>query len=82
MFLGIEEFCRKPPKGLSGKRLGLLANQSSTDCSFTHSRDRLMAAFPGRLVRLFSPQHGFFCEKQDNMIESDHAVDAATGLPV
>lgn len=82
MFLGIEELCRRPPQSLAGKRLGLLANQSSTDRDFVHSRDRLMAAFPGQLLRLFSPQHGFFCEKQDNMIESDHAVDAVTGLPV
>jgi uncharacterized protein YbbC (DUF1343 family) len=31
---------------------------------------------------LFGPQHGARGEKQDNMIESAHYVDARTGLPV
>ncbi|MCG6894405.1 MAG: DUF1343 domain-containing protein, partial [Desulfobacteraceae bacterium] len=39
-------------------------------------------ALPGALRSLFSPQHGFFGEKQDNMIESDHGVDPLLGLPV
>lgn len=79
---GIEEVsCSKHPI-LAGRRLGLLANQASTDCSFVHSRDLLIRAYPGQLTCLFSPQHGFFCEKQDNMIESDHGIDAVTGLPV
>jgi uncharacterized protein YbbC (DUF1343 family) len=30
----------------------------------------------------FSPQHGFFAEKQDNMIESGDLIDPALGLPV
>ncbi len=41
-----------------------------------------MQAFPGQLTCLFSPQHGFFSEKQDNMIESAHTTDHVTGLPV
>lgn len=79
---GIEEVCRVSHPLLAGKRLGLLANQASTDRSFAHSRDLLSRAYPGQLTCLFSPQHGFFCEKQDNMIESDHGVDGVTGLPV
>lgn len=82
LHLGIDELCRSKPEYLRGKRLGLLANQSSTDRFYTHSRDRILESFPGQLVSLFSPQHGFFSEKQDNMIESDHGLDAATGLPV
>ena len=80
--LGLESLCQNPPAALAGKRLGLLSNQSSTDRHLVHARDRIRAAFPGQLVCLFSPQHGFFCEKQDNMIESAHATDAVTGLPV
>jgi uncharacterized protein YbbC (DUF1343 family) len=38
--------------------------------------------FPGQLCALYSPQHGFHAEKQDNMIESDHMTDPASGLPV
>lgn len=80
--IGIEEVCRNTHPLLVGKRLGLLVNQASTDSRFVHSRDLLSAVYPGQLTCLFSPQHGFFSEKQDNMIESDHGIDAATGLPV
>lgn len=67
---------------LKGKRLGLLSNQASTDCKLRHSRDILLAHSGSQLTCLFSPQHGFFSEKQDNMIESDHAKDPVSGLPV
>jgi len=80
--LGIEELIAAPPRSFVGKRLALLCNQAATDSCFRHSRDLLLKAFPGQLVCLFSPQHGFFSEKQDNMIESGHGRDAATGLPV
>ena len=80
--LGIEELLAAPPAWLGNKRLGLLCNQASTDRHFTHSRDLLHRAFGERLTCLFTPQHGFFCEKQDNMIESGHITDRITGLPV
>ncbi len=51
------------------------------DNNFQHSRDRIQMALPGSLACLFSPQHGFFAEKQDNMIESDHQNDGS-GIPV
>ncbi|MCW5208852.1 DUF1343 domain-containing protein, partial [Desulfobulbus sp. US1] len=80
--IGIEHLIANPPASFAGKRLALLCNQASTDRHFRHSRDLIMQAFPGQLTCLFSPQHGFFSEKQDNMIESDHATDAASGLPL
>jgi uncharacterized protein YbbC (DUF1343 family) len=80
--IGIEQLLAAPPPFLAGQRLALLCNQASTDRHFRHSRDLIMQAFPDQLVRLFSPQHGFFSEKQDNMIESGHSTDAASGLPV
>lgn len=67
---------------LKGRRLGLLCNQASTDHFFRHSRDLLLEHFPGQLKCLFSPQHGFFSARQDNMVESEHSVDPAGGLPV
>lgn len=79
--LGVEEFVEAPPHWLQGKRLGLLCNQASVDHRFRHSRDLLDLAFPGQLRCLFSPQHGFFAEKQDNMIESGHDRDKS-GRPV
>jgi len=79
---GIEQLLSSPPKWLSGCRLGLLCNQASTDSRLQHSRDLINEMFPGQLTCLFSPQHGFFSEKQDNMIESGHALDPETALPL
>jgi uncharacterized protein YbbC (DUF1343 family) len=67
---------------ITGKRLGLLCNQASTDSTLRHSRDVLLELYGDQLTCLFSPQHGFFSEKQDNMIESDHCKDPVSGLPV
>jgi uncharacterized protein YbbC (DUF1343 family) len=80
--LGIEQLILSPPPWLSGNRLGLLCNQASTGSKLIHSRDLISNTFPGQLTCLFTPQHGFFSEKQDNMIESAHAYDSSTGLPV
>jgi len=67
---------------LEGKRLGLLSNQASTDRHLIHARVLLQEKYGAHLTCLFSPQHGFFCEKQDNMIESGHDTDRLTGLPL
>ncbi|MBC8207820.1 MAG: DUF1343 domain-containing protein [Desulfobulbaceae bacterium] len=79
---GLEQLLHKTQPQLAGKRLGLLCNQASTDRHLRHARD-LIAAHPDlNLTCLFSPQHGFFSEKQDNMIESGHGCDPVTGLPL
>ena len=80
--LGLERLIADPPGWLANKRLGLLCNQASTDSRFHHTRDLIHQTFPGKLACLLSPQHGFFSEKQDNMVESEHAVDPITGLPI
>ncbi len=80
--LGIEELLKNKSKILVGKRIGLLCNQASTDRNFIHTRDLLAAAYPGQLSCILSPQHGFFAEKQDNMVESGHGKDMVTGIPV
>ncbi len=80
--IGLEQLALDPPGNLKGKRIALLCNQASTDRQLVHSRDIVARVFPGQLVCLFSPQHGFFCEKQDNMVESGHARDPVTGMPV
>lgn len=79
---GIELLGRGEHRVLAGKRLGLLVNQASTDRNFVHDREIVGAVYPGQLQCLFSPQHGFFSEKQDNMIESAHGTDPVSGLPV
>lgn len=80
--VGVEQLKAAPPPWLAGKKLALLCNQASTDRNFRHSREIIEQVFPGRLACLFSPQHGFFSEKQDNMIESDHMRDPISGVPV
>ena len=80
--IGIEQLALNPPADFKGKQLAMLCNQASTDRSLCHSRDIIDRVFPGRLSCLFSPQHGFYSEKQDNMIESGHMHDPATGISV
>jgi len=79
---GLEKFIESPQLPLAGKRIGLLCNPASVDRSFRHARELLNERFPGQLTALFSPQHGFFAEKQDNMIESDDIIDPFLKIPV
>ncbi|HID68918.1 MAG TPA: DUF1343 domain-containing protein [Desulfobacterales bacterium] len=79
--VGLEKLAQSKVS-FSGKRIGLLCNQASTDRNIRHSRDVIQDLYGDQLTCLFSPQHGFFSEKQDNMIESDHCKDPVTGLPV
>ena len=79
---GLERLVASPEKWPLKKRLGLLANPASVDSHLRHSRDLISEACPGRLRALYSPQHGFFADKQDNMIESDDMIDPALELPV
>lgn len=79
---GIENLTDSTPAYLKDKRIGLLCNQASVGPDFQHSRDIVDTIMPGQLTCLFSPQHGFFADKQDNMIESAHRQDQVTGLPL
>jgi len=79
---GLERFCEAAPNHLKGLRLGLLCNPASVDHRLCHARFRIDAVMPKQLTAIYAPQHGFFAEKQDNMIESDHRTDALLGLPV
>ncbi len=79
---GLENFIKSPPAFAAGKRLGLLCNPASLGRDYIHAREMINMRFPGKLTALYSPQHGFFSEKQDNMIESDNMVDPLLGIPV
>ncbi|MBU8849656.1 MAG: DUF1343 domain-containing protein [Desulfobacterales bacterium] len=80
--LGLENLIADPPDHLRGKRLGLLSNPASVDGRFNHASRLIHHFFPDQLKVLFSPQHGFFAEKQDNMIESDHIMEPELDIPV
>lgn len=79
---GIENFISSPPDWSKNNRFGLLANPASVDRNFCHAKTLINNRFPGQLTTLFSPQHGFFADKQDNMIESDHIRDKKLNIPV
>ena len=79
---GLDLFLESPPSRLAGQRLGILCNQASVNSDFRHVRFLVDEVFPGQVTALFSPQHGFFSEKQDNMIESPNGVDPVLGIPV
>jgi len=79
---GLEKFIAHPPRSLFGDRLGLLCNPASVDTNFRHARELIHRQCPGKLTALFSPQHGFFAEKQDNMIESDDSIDPFLNVPI
>ncbi len=82
VLLGLEKLLADPAMLPAGQRLGLLCNQASTDSRLRHSRDLIDKKFPGRLTCIFSPQHGFFADKQDNMVESEHMLDPLTGARI
>jgi len=79
--LGCEVLFEHAPWWFSSCRLGLLANQASVDRSFVHTSTRISLQ-GGRLVCLFSPQHGFYAEKQANMRESSDNWDSKLRIPV
>ncbi len=80
--IGLENLIHTPLDFLAGRKLGLVCNSASVDRTFTHAAHLIDRHFPGQLTTLFSPQHGFHAEKQDNMIESSHGVEPCLGLPI
>ncbi len=79
---GLEVFIKERPSWALDKRIGLLCNQASVDKRLIHSRYLINEAFKGQLKAIFSPQHGLYSQKQDNMKESDHYFDEELGIPV
>ncbi|MBW2063070.1 MAG: DUF1343 domain-containing protein [Deltaproteobacteria bacterium] len=76
---GLERLLKDPPSHLRRASLGLVANQASVGPKLNHAIQLIDQALPGRLKTIFSPQHGFAGEKQDNMVESDHGRESSTG---
>ncbi len=80
--LGLEKLLEAPSAHLGKNRVGLICNQASVDHGFRHAADLLFEHPDINLTALFGPQHGIRGDLQDNMIETDHAVDRQTGLPI
>ena len=79
---GLERLIAEPQRWIRDERIGLLCNPASVDRGITHARTLIHQAFPRKLKALYSPQHGFFAEKQDNMIESEDMLDPVLQIPV
>ena len=80
--LGLETLLEHPSRYVGSERVGLICNQASVDHGFRHAADLLYEHNEVNLRALFGPQHGIRGDVQDNMIETDHAVDPATGRPI
>ncbi|MBI4454461.1 MAG: DUF1343 domain-containing protein [Acidobacteria bacterium] len=65
-----------------GKRLGIIANQSSINWRFRHALDLFSEHKKCKVVAAFGPQHGIRGETQDNMVEWRGFRDRRTGLMI
>jgi uncharacterized protein YbbC (DUF1343 family) len=80
--LGIERLLTDKIDLLRGTRVGLVCNQASVDHNFHHAADLFHENNGVHLTALFGPQHGIRGDVQDNMIETSHATDRKTGMPI
>src|SRR5216684_4842374 len=80
--LGVERLLTEKIDLLRGARVGLICNQASVDHGFRHAADLFHQHPEIDLTVLFGPQHGIRGDVQDNMIETTHATDRKTGLPI
>ena len=80
--LGVERLLDEKANALRGARVALVCNQASVDHAFRHAADLFHARSDIRLTTLFGPQHGIRGDVQDNMIETAHATDRKTNLPI
>src|SRR5688572_28888105 len=80
--LGLEKLLEEQSHLVRGAKVGLICNQASVDHDFRHAADLLHEHPDIDLRALFGPQHGIRGDVQDNMIETDHAIDAQTRLPI
>src|SRR6266404_9064468 len=80
--LGIERLLTEKIEMLRGARVGLVCNQASVNHGFRHVADVFHEQPDINLTTLFGPQHGIRGDVQDNMIETGHATDRKTGLPI
>ena len=80
--LGLETLLQEQAGKLKNARIGLICNQASVNHELRHAADLFHEHPDVNLQALFGPQHGIRGDLQDNMIETDHAVDRETGLPI
>ncbi|BEQ13721.1 hypothetical protein FAK_07870 [Desulfoferula mesophila] len=82
MVTGLGRLGDAAPADLNGASLGLLANPAAVGPDLSPAWVMVNRVWPGGLKALFGPQHGFFAEKQDNMVESEHGTHPGLGVPI
>ncbi len=80
--IGLEKALEDSKNLFVNQRVGLICNQASVNHDFEHAADLFFENPDIDLVALFGPQHGIRGDVQDNMIETAHAVDKKTNLPI
>jgi uncharacterized protein YbbC (DUF1343 family) len=79
--IGLENCLESPPLALlDAARFGLVMNPASVNADFEYASTLFARRFPGKLAALFSPEHGFWGERQEKMIA--HGRDEALGVPI
>jgi len=82
IYTGLDLFKNECRQRLKGQSLALLANQASVDGNLINAKEVISSLLPGQLRFLLGPQHGFWGEDQDNMIETEDSLDPELHIPV
>ncbi len=82
VFCGLDVVARDGLKLPGRGRIGLLCNNATVDRELRGTVEVLTSLAGVRVERIFSPQHGFAGEKQDNMVESADGVHPPSGIPL
>ena len=80
--LGLEGFIEQAKSLPTGCRAAFLTHQAAVDSRGITSLERIRRAFPDLVQAVWSPQHGFYGDRQANMIASKDFSDPLSALPV
>jgi uncharacterized protein YbbC (DUF1343 family) len=80
--LGLESFIAGIGKIPAGTRAVFLTHQAAVDGRGVSALERVRRARPDLVRAVWSPQHGFYGDRQANMIASGDFADPLSGLPV
>lgn len=78
---GLDVLERDGFKQLDGKRVGIITNHSSVNLKGENAVDVLYRAKNVKLVKIFSPEHGFRGIANEG-VRIENSIDQQTGLPV
>lgn len=80
---GIEKLLsEKRSQDLLKGNVALLCHSASVNHELKHSLELLKNLLGPRLTKVFGPQHGFVCDVQDNMIETQDFIHPYFNVPV